>query len=364
MYLMVMPVLLCLAFSTLAGQALASWTAPDTAPPGGNVAAPINTSATPQTKNGDLTIAGNYLRVSTGDLFISTADRGVFWSNASDMAKPHINFGANSLYLSPGETGDHIEMQGAVKITAASPTNLAMLSIQNPNMVSCGGLSTDADGTITCGGAAGGGFWAQDVNNLYPTNPNANVGIGDSTPLSPLTVGNDDKFMVDATGNIIRIKGVTYSWPGVQGAGGTYLKNDGNGNLTWDTAAGGGMWKAGSTADTIAPTNDTTDKVAIGRQDIGDNTRLSVTNAATAANDKTLYAEITGGQGFAGYFSGKTVIMNGAVGIGVENPAAGIKLEVQGGTINATDGLVIQVRTAAQGDPPAPEVGQMWLVLN
>jgi len=362
-----MPVLLCLAFSTLAGRALASWTAPDTAPPGGNVAAPINTSATPQTKNGDLTIAGNYLRVATGDLFISTADRGVFWSNVSDTAKPHINFGANSLYLSPGETGDHIELQGAVKITAASPTNLATLSIQNPNMVSCGGLSTDADGTITCGGAAGGGFWTQDVNDLYPTNPTANVGIGDITPLSPLTVGNGDKFMVDATGNIIRIKGVTYNWPNnnLGADNDAYLKNDGSGNLSWAVvAAGGGIWKAGSTADTIAPTNETTDKVAIGRLDISDNTRLSVTNAATAANDKTLYAEITGGQGFAGYFSGKTVIMNGAVGIGVENPAAGTKLEVQGGTIKATDGLVIQVRTAAQGDPASPAVGQMWLVLN
>ena len=33
--------------------------------------------------------------------------------------------------------------------------------------------------------------------------------------------------------NITSIKGVTYSFPSVQGAAGTYLANDGSGNLTW-----------------------------------------------------------------------------------------------------------------------------------
>jgi len=46
----------------------------------------------------------------------------------------------------------------------------------------------------------------------------------------------------------------------------------------------------------------------------------------------------------------------GKVGIGTANPAS--KLEVQGGPIKATGGLIIETRTS---DPPSPAVGQIWL---
>jgi hypothetical protein len=67
-----------------------------------------------------------------------------------------------------------------------------------------------------------------------------NVGIGDSTPASLLTVGNGDLFQVDSNGNIVKIRNITYSFPGAQGDPNTYLKNDGSGNLTWESVAGAG----------------------------------------------------------------------------------------------------------------------------
>jgi len=48
---------------------------------------------------------------------------------------------------------------------------------------------------------------------------------------------------------------------------------------------------------------------------------------------------------------------NGNVGIGTTNPGTN-KLEVVGGPIKATGGLIIETRTS---DPASPVTGQIWL---
>jgi len=60
-----------------------------------------------------------------------------------------------------------------------------------------------------------------------------NVGIGDTDPVEVFVVGDGDDFQIDATGNIVSIRTVSYSWPSTQGVADTVLQNDGSGNLTW-----------------------------------------------------------------------------------------------------------------------------------
>ncbi len=53
------------------------------------------------------------------------------------------------------------------------------------------------------------------------------------TPSSLFTVGNGEGFQVNSSGNVIKVNGISYSWPSGQGTADTFLKNDGSGNLSW-----------------------------------------------------------------------------------------------------------------------------------
>ncbi|MDQ7778189.1 MAG: hypothetical protein RDV41_00575, partial [Planctomycetota bacterium] len=61
-----------------------------------------------------------------------------------------------------------------------------------------------------------------------------NVGIGDQSPVSLFTVGNGDLFQVDTAGDIVKLKNLTYSWPGSHTTNGVLL-NNGSGGLSWST---------------------------------------------------------------------------------------------------------------------------------
>lgn len=84
-------------------------------------------------------------------------------------------------------------------------------------------------------------FWTAADNTSTPAervriSNSGNVGIGTNAPASLFSAGATNQFQVNTTGDIVAIKGLTYSWPTVQGAGS--LVNDGTGTLTW--ANGGG----------------------------------------------------------------------------------------------------------------------------
>ena len=115
----------------------AAWVPPTSAPPGGNTAAPLNVSGVSQTKQGSLTIGGEYFSLSGGDILFAADDRGVFWGTASDPTKAHIESASDILYLSPGEAaGSGTVIQGDVKITSlgiATP-NAGSLTIENPSV--------------------------------------------------------------------------------------------------------------------------------------------------------------------------------------------------------------------------------------
>lgn len=60
-----------------------------------------------------------------------------------------------------------------------------------------------------------------------------NVGVGTQNPQNLFSVGGLSGFQVDSQGNIVKVRGVPYSFPVSQGPAGSVLSNDGNGNLTW-----------------------------------------------------------------------------------------------------------------------------------
>lgn len=64
-----------------------------------------------------------------------------------------------------------------------------------------------------------------------------NIGIGTTTPVSLLSVGENSQFQVDSSGNPVKINNVTTSFPAAQGSAGQVLTNDGAGNLSWSAPA-------------------------------------------------------------------------------------------------------------------------------
>jgi len=77
------------------------------------------------------------------------------------------------------------------------------------------------------------------TSTMFMTN-GGNVGIGTTSPSSLFSVGSTSQFQIDANGDPIKIKNLTYSWPTSYNAGiGTVLRNNGNGTLTWAQIGGG-----------------------------------------------------------------------------------------------------------------------------
>ena len=58
------------------------------------------------------------------------------------------------------------------------------------------------------------------------------VGIGTISPVSLFSVGATSQFQVDTSGDITKIKNLSYTWPSVHTTDG-YLKNNGTGGLSW-----------------------------------------------------------------------------------------------------------------------------------
>src|SRR6185503_18676265 len=81
-------------------------------------------------------------------------------------------------------------------------------------------------------------------NEVYRMTATGNIGIGDTSPASLFTVGSGDLFQVNASGNIVKIKNVTYDWPSANASG--VLTNNGSGTLSWSAAGTGTITAVGS----------------------------------------------------------------------------------------------------------------------
>jgi len=127
---------------------------------------------------------------------------------------------------------------------------------------------------------------------------NGNVGIGTTSPVSLLSVGATSQFQVNTSGDITKIKNLSYTWPTVHTTDG-YLKNNGTGGLSW------------TEINAVQSTRITTD----GTQSKGPIAFWSGSSTINSAN------------GVGGMYWDDT---QGYLGIGTDTPSA--PLDIAGGT--------------------------------
>ena len=154
-------------------MALAAWSEPTQAPPGGNVDPPINTGSGNQVKNGGLSVTGFAVFGSTslnGNTYLKTGVTGSIYR--------YLNFGAN------------YDVNGNV---IASTIGASGYGIR------------DKDGTLEFKNSGGSwasiqdtvntlaGMWVTSGNNIYNTN-SGNIGVGVSSPNAKLDVNGEVKF--------------------------------------------------------------------------------------------------------------------------------------------------------------------------
>jgi hypothetical protein len=141
-----------------------AWTGPTAAPPGNNVAAPLNVSANDQEKAG-------WIGLNNLSIFKDMIISGVHGGLEPDIR--YLNFGPTSLAGSTlGNTGYGIRDNGGIMEFRNNGT-LAMnpwMSIQEIIAATCAG-----------GACGGGGSWTASGNDIYNTNT-GNVGIGTGSP--------------------------------------------------------------------------------------------------------------------------------------------------------------------------------------
>ncbi|MFH1366941.1 MAG: fibronectin type III domain-containing protein [Patescibacteria group bacterium] len=157
------------------GPEARAWTEPTAAPPGGNVAAPINVSATTQTKIGTLNIG------SGGTLGIIKLNPGTLTANPCETGQVAYNSADNTVYyckntawtsLAAGAAGDYVvlDLENAgwttLKPTDDSGSRFAVSGYAPPTLSS--GRTTGIFGTtasLVTGGTQTYGVWGQAVCN-------------------------------------------------------------------------------------------------------------------------------------------------------------------------------------------------------
>lgn len=139
---------------------------------------------------------------------------------------------------------------GQARGTRTSPT-----AIQSGDQM--GGINfVGHDGSAFAGGARILGIasqtWTGSVHGTelrFSTTPNGsttgaerlrigasgNVGVGGTSLTSLLNVGSSDQFQVNSSGDVVKLKNLTYAWPSAHVTKGA-LTNDGSGGLAWGGA--------------------------------------------------------------------------------------------------------------------------------
>ncbi len=123
----------------------------------------------------------------------------------------------NSLYINDPGTNEGILWSGSSAKIFVSPLNGGN-SDGYLRLINDGGIVFEAG--------------SQNTESMIITSDDK-VGIGTTNPAELLSVGSSSQFQVNSSGDIVKIKNLTYSWPTSYGEPNSQLMNDGNGNLQW-----------------------------------------------------------------------------------------------------------------------------------
>ncbi len=189
---------------------------------------------------GYLKVGGSTISDAAGNLildsdtaYVGIADDLLITGNDiyDSETNQRINLGATTTLYNTTTT-----LSGTTTLTASSLTTMdtAASVSWDATSLTLGGNSTiygssGASGTLTLSStsnATKGNLQFFDANN-YITSSGNMVLAGTLSAASA-------KFQVDSNGDITKLKNLTYSWPSSHTAS-SFLKNDGNGNLTWST---------------------------------------------------------------------------------------------------------------------------------
>ncbi len=282
-----------------------------------------------------LDVAGTFRATSTNNYQALVNTSGLQFQLASAIKAQFYTSGSNGI-LDMSDTGSNNTIRlntngvgwlngGAIGIGTISPlatldirSNLGTIPVASiSGNTSMAALIVDQSGTGDIFTASSSGMPRLVVRS------NGNVGIGDTTPLSALTVGNGDLFQVDYAGRIVAIDGVahtiddlagnliitsasnlinlnsnitfagtttlnslTYTWPGTQ-TNGFVLQTNGSGTLSWaDPATLAGLWTLAN--GSVYTSNNTVDAF------IGGNASSSAKFAFLNVNSGTPTASISG----------------------------------------------------------------------
>lgn len=266
---------------------------------------------------------------------------------------------------------DSVIYQSGTKIGIGTTNPGSCLSVDGIIEAINGGFKFP-DGSIQTTASTGGtSLWQQNGSDIYFDS--GNVGIGTTTPSTPLAVMSIGEraglFQSDLASTDTHVIHAEYTGSGTYHAKAVYgqsIPADGYG-------IGGyfeGGWKgvcgyANPTGSEIASyygvfgsaSGSAGKKFGVNGYADGDGTNFGVRgHAAGSTTNYGVYGKAENGTtNWAGYFVGD-VHAEGNVGIGTTSPSS--KLEVDGGAIKATGGLIIETRTS---DPASPVTGQIWL---
>jgi len=137
----------------------------------------------------------------------------------------------------PNAYGIYSDYQGY--FTNAVTTNLYQIYIANPYLYSGATIANNYGLYIedqTSGTSLDYAIYSVGGTNYF----GGNVGVGTTNPTSLFSIGATSPFQIDANGDIIKLKNLTYSWPTGHTTNGV-LTNGGTGTLTWATIGATGI---------------------------------------------------------------------------------------------------------------------------